>query len=1765
MANSIGKKITRFIFWFVVALLSLLVLVFLLIQLPFVQSRITAEVEKIAQSTLGTDVGIGNLNLQFPRRIEVDDVYLNGPAGDSIARLGHLGIGVDMWALLRSTVSIREVEIDGVYAHVVTTDSSSNIQFLLDSLLAPVDTVALADSPQADSVADASGGWLIDLDGASLSLTNVDVYYQDDPTGLLADVVSRELTAEINEADLTAMRFDIDYVELTGADLAIGLGEPTTPPDTTATETAPLDLAAGRLTIAESTFALDMDSLEIATELPYVNLEGATVAVGDSIAFNGELFQLRDLAFRMDTPLPELEGPGIDYNHLALTEVEAEATEIAYIVDSLHLRLRQLSAKEKSGLELQRTEGIVEYDPTFLGLRDFLLRTSDSELRSENTAIQYDFAAADLEELVARAQLDGYLGLKDIALVAPDLATAPAIENNLDERIDFSVRADGTVADMEISRIQIDGPGIKVRASGQATDLLDSDRVGGRLRLREFSITPGPLLPLLPAGTLPPGIDWPRRIVAEGSASYEGDRLVLDLYALENRVLGNGLNTRVRTSGVVDGVTAFPRTRLDVDLDTLLVTKPTILAYVPPGTLPEDYTLPDYVRGSGSVTGPMDNLDVNIRLSLPGDSTYARVNGNVRNALDVDNLALDLEISDLGVNIADISRILPDSTLPANLNLPDLRIRNARVSGSLTDLVFDVPLETDNGQWNLQGRYNPEDLNLSANIDGVEVPELFNGPLRDTLLKLGLGPLDIDARVSGKLEPSMVLSVAAFVTQEQGDSLLDLTALVTDTRYSARFTAAHPALSASGNARYILNPDSTVFVEAMLDLRSIQLGDLGLTAEPLEVQGKMVARSEGIDPYDLDAFLRLDDIVLRGQEGSSYVDSLLFTASMHDWDNEIYLRSDVVDGDIVGRFDPLETPEKMVQFLTAYVDQTIRQPDPVEDGNEVNVVLKLKRPQPLTGGLIDGLTQLSPMNMSLLYRDAEPALLFNLNLPELVYAGLEARDLKLKVIGDTAKLSLEADWADVTYNDQIDLGRTVVSGETIDDQLLVELKLYTEADSLRHYLGVNIDQASDSLYVSLEEEQIINFETWSVPATNLITLAGPTLLINDVRLQHGGQSLSAETTEPNNVEITFNDFNLRTPSRLLFSEEEVAAGVVNGTVGLDNVLTELGIHTDLTIDDLAWTGTTLGDVTAQVTTTDEQTYQLDVSLEDEGNDADITGTYALDGAMDLTVDLNRLQLATAEPFSLGYLTETEGYLAGQVNVTGTIDAPVLNGSVAFQEASLVISLLGERFRIGSNPITFTGQRITFTDGLQIFDSNDQDATLTGNIVLNGLDDIELDMVVEAEDFTAINSTEDDNPDYYGNMSVDARVDIGGTATLPVIEVDATTNEGSEITYVYTVAGQGMVESEGIVEFEERYQWADIIRRDTLLAESDTTATTRAGLDLTLNLDIDPNLQVTVVVDPVTGQTFVGRADGNLTLKIYPDGSQEATGRVELVEGTYDFIYQVINREFEIVEGSNVVFNGEIENPVLDLTIRHEVKTSALPLVEAMGNSVQDAGTLRRKQTFYVVIGLEGDLQSSNLTTDVVYPEDAYGNLGLDAIDNSLTALRQDNSRMTTTAFQLLAFGGFNIPLVDQGGGDGTSLANTTLNNALGGYLNNLANQYVGFVDLDFGLDSYQDSDGTTNTNLRVSLRKTLFDDRVVVSVDGVAGNDADDANGTSQTYLDNITAEYLINEDGTFRLKFFNDRDRDILIGGNVIRFGGRLTFSKEFDRLGWSNQKNEQ
>ena len=158
---------------------------------------------------------------------------------------------------------------------------------------------------------------------------------------------------------------------------------------------------------------------------------------------------------------------------------------------------------------------------------------------------------------------------------------------------------------------------------------------------------------------------------------------------------------------------------------------------------------------------------------------------------------------------------------------------------------------------------------------------------------------------------------------------------------------------------------------------------------------------------------------------------------------------------------------------------------------------------------------------------------------------------------------------------------------------------------------------------------------------------------------------------------------------------------------------------------------------------------------------------------------------------------------------------------------------------------------------------------------------------------------------------------------------------------------------------------------------------------------------------------------------------------------------------------------------------------------------------------------------------------------------------------------LITFKSFVIPLVDGGNNQQNGIANG-IAGAVGDALSQLVNDQLGFVDFSLGVENFQTSSGEQNYNLRLSLQKSFFNDRLVVSVDGVTNTAQDEElnAGHAQTYVDNVSVAYLLDDDGNLRIKLFNDRDRNEFVGGNTIRFGGRLVFSKDFDRFFWEKKQ---
>lgn len=175
--TSLRKRLGRISIWFGGSFLLIGVSLFVLQRQPAVQRFLTTQAESYLAKQLQSDLGIGSIRWQWPTSVEVQSVYLNHPAGDTLLRLGRASVDIHLWALIRQRVVLKRIEIADLYTNFRTTDSTSNIDFLL-AAFADSDTATVA--PDTDR-----SSWEVQLSNTEVTLSGIDAYYQDGSGRLL--------------------------------------------------------------------------------------------------------------------------------------------------------------------------------------------------------------------------------------------------------------------------------------------------------------------------------------------------------------------------------------------------------------------------------------------------------------------------------------------------------------------------------------------------------------------------------------------------------------------------------------------------------------------------------------------------------------------------------------------------------------------------------------------------------------------------------------------------------------------------------------------------------------------------------------------------------------------------------------------------------------------------------------------------------------------------------------------------------------------------------------------------------------------------------------------------------------------------------------------------------------------------------------------------------------------------------------------------------------------------------------------------------------------------------------------------------------------------------------------------------------------------------------------------------------------------------------------------------------------------------------------
>ncbi len=146
-------------------------------------------------------------------------------------------------------------------------------------------------------------------------------------------------------------------------------------------------------------------------------------------------------------------------------------------------------------------------------------------------------------------------------------------------------------------------------------------------------------------------------------------------------------------------------------------------------------------------------------------------------------------------------------------------------------------------------------------------------------------------------------------------------------------------------------------------------------------------------------------------------------------------------------------------------------------------------------------------------------------------------------------------------------------------------------------------------------------------------------------------------------------------------------------------------------------------------------------------------------------------------------------------------------------------------------------------------------------------------------------------------------------------------------------------------------------------------------------------------------------------------------------------------------------------------------------------------------------------------------------------------------------------------LASVGGNNALSdFARSSVSQILSAQLNRLSQQYIAGVNLNVGLESYEDySTGNAEgrTQLQLALSKQLFDERVTVQVGGNVDLEGRRSQQNSlNSFAGDLKVQYKLTEDGRWQLEVFRQNSYEGAIDGDITKTGVGAVFTINFDKL---------
>ncbi|MCH5329525.1 MAG: translocation/assembly module TamB domain-containing protein [Alistipes sp.] len=1140
--------------------------------------------------------------------------------------------------------------------------------------------------------------------------------------------------------------------------------------------------------------------------------------------------------------------------------------------------------------------------------------------------------------------------------------------------------------------------------------------------------------------------------------------------------------------------------------------------------------------------GSVGGARINGRSELVGDISAKGLPdvGRSRFSLDLSRLHTDSrEIAELARNIAGVE--IP-STAGEILHRAGGVTLAGSFNGSLRSFRSRGRLDTEAGSLRFDAAMRPDEEAVHAIEARVASRRLDLGRLLAQKM-LGDAGFSVEGDGTfggGSYDMNISGDISRFTVGGYGCDSIGVSGRAADGDIRALMTVRDKALDLDMNAILGLQRESEPSYDMVMTLRHADLSAMGINRRDSVsmLSAEVGLSAEGRIPDELNGMLSLADARYVYDTGEVESEYMSVTLESNEDTRSVKLSSDFADAVFESRNNYKDVLAYVKAIVASYLpllygdgSSSVSAHDSEESDEHLHSVSLLsvlvKDFNPIADAVSRGLQIADGSQINVLLDPVCDRFMMRAHSDYIERERLLATSLRMDASNEGDSLAVRMTAGDL-YVGTLHIPELTLHGAARDNTIslngdfvdtvrtfsgMVDVSARLRRDSVTRRRGVDIDFRPS--YIASRDNR------WDITA-GMITADSSRVEIDRFAVRNSRQELLvngvASRSREDSLMLTLRDFDLspftQVVDRLGYSLE----GRTNGYAKVKSALQGSSIVANIRLDSLA------------VNTLPVKALEFDSRWDFERNrarftlstvaerDTVIRGFYVPSEVRYLArLKADSLDMALLDPMLKGVVSETAGTAAADLTLTGERRAAELHGDITVRDLSTKVDFTQVTYSVPEAHIAVR-DNLFRVEPVTVYDTEGRSGRMWFDLSLNHLSNISYTLNVVPERMLVLNTTSRDNDYFYGKVYASGAATIEGDKSGVNMDIVASTEDNSE--FFMPLSSKSNVSNADFVIFEsaDKPDTTDfLVRKKMMFERRQRQRTSSAGrMDINMALDVRPNAQFQLVIDPTVGDIIKGRGEGALNIHVNPKANIfEMYGDYTISEGSYLFTLQnIINKKFIIEEGSTIQWTGEPVDALLNIDAVYKLKASLQPL---LAGSVSSSNVPTRAVPVECIIHLNDRLTNPTVTFDVEVP-----NADPDVQSLVANALSTPESRSQQFLYLLVA-----NSFISEASADTSATLGVTASAATGFEL--LSNQLSNWLSADTYniVIRYRPKTEMTSDEVDIGFSTELVNNRLLLEVEGNYLVDRSMAANQNSNLMGEAYLTWLIDRAGNLRLKGF--------------------------------------